>query len=91
MLLPDEVLVVSLAMSKNSCAAQMKKETSTAELETGWVVPRLYVRLHSSMKHGQVIVTVVTLQSPSLPIQGGWLVNPVTLQALGNVRLPFLC
>lgn len=78
MLLTEKALIVSLAVSKNCCATQMKKETNIAELETGWVVPRLYVHLHSSMKHGQVIMTVVT----SLPIQEGHLVNPVVLQAL---------
>lgn len=82
MLLTEKALIVSLAVSKNCCATQMKKETSVAELETGWVVPRLYVHLHISMKHGQVIMTVVTLKSTSLPIQEGHLVNPVVWQAL---------
>jgi len=43
------------------------------------------------MKHEQIVVTVVTLKSTSLPIQEGLLVNPVVLHVLGNGKLPFLC
>lgn len=64
MLLTEKVLVVSLAVSKICCATQMKKETIITELETGWVVPRLYICLFSNMEHWQVIMTVIT--SPPL-------------------------
>lgn len=73
-LLAEEVLSVSLAASRNRCATRMKKETSIAWLETGWVVPGLWV-------HGQVTMTVVALKSTSLLTREGHMVTFAVLQA----------